>query len=233
MLSWYQRPDTGLSNTNRGATPMPASLHGLLRVFQVLHRPGRVLAISVVNRAAGDGLSNTNRGATPMHADAAWATPGFSGAPPSGPRSHPRAGSGLRFALATSHRFASAKQRCPVGRAFIARPPPHPSHRIACEGPSARKTLRGPRSSIGNAFRDWYRISANAIMVRVVYASPRSAEGFFGLPSRTRSCARGAEVAGVKNAAEGAFFRACKGDSSSEARSVDEGASPSPDIVAP
>ncbi|OPY27669.1 MAG: hypothetical protein A4E28_01938 [Methanocella sp. PtaU1.Bin125] len=30
-------------------------------------------------------------------------------------------------------------------QAFIARPPPHPSHSFACEGPSARKTLRRPR----------------------------------------------------------------------------------------
>ena len=30
----------------RGATPMPASLHGLLRVFQVLHRPGRARTLA-------------------------------------------------------------------------------------------------------------------------------------------------------------------------------------------
>ncbi len=29
------------ASSKRGATPMPAALHGLLRVFPVLHRPGR------------------------------------------------------------------------------------------------------------------------------------------------------------------------------------------------
>ncbi len=59
---------------------------------------------------------------------------------------------GYAFGCAGLDRFASAKQRCPTGRAFITRPPPHPSHRIACEGPSARKTLRGPRRSKGYAY---------------------------------------------------------------------------------
>ncbi len=45
------------------------------------------------------------------------------------------------------------------------------------------------------------------VLVWVAYASPRKAEGFFGLPSRTRSCARGVEVAGVKNAADRRVFQ--------------------------
>ncbi len=114
--------------------------------------------------------------------------------------------------------------------AFIARPPPHPSHSCACEGPSARKTLRRPRRSKGYAH--WTSIGSLPVLVLVwvAGASPRKAEGFFGLPARTRSGARGVEVAGVKNAAVGAFFRACKGDSTlPKARWADEGASPSPD----
>ena len=56
------------------------------------------------------------------------------------------------------------------------------------------------------------------VLVWVACASPRKAEGFFGLPLARVSCARGVEVAGVKNAAEGAFFRACKGGSTSRWR---------------
>ena len=110
--------------------PCALMLHGLLRVFQVLRRPGRVLTISRYSKRINiRSVIIPIAVRRPCLLIAAWATPGFSGAAPSGPRSHPRAGSGLRFAAATSHRFASAKQRCPVGRAFIARPPPHPSHR--------------------------------------------------------------------------------------------------------
>ncbi len=92
--------------------------------------------------------------------------------------------------------------------AFIARPPPHPSHSCACEGPSARKTLRGPRSSICNAYQDSVIGSLPVLLlVWVAGASPRKAEGFFGLPLRTRSGARGVEVAGVKNAADRRVFQ--------------------------
>ncbi len=118
---------------------MRRSKQGLLQIFPVLRRPGRVLAVTDAYCASENGLNNIDRGATPMRADAAWATPGFSGAPPSGPRSHPRRhDTGCAFGSARSSPFASAKQRR-LRQAFITRPPPHPSHRIACEGPSARK----------------------------------------------------------------------------------------------
>ncbi|MGA9138924.1 MAG: hypothetical protein WBZ29_01780, partial [Methanocella sp.] len=61
---------------------MPASLHGLLRVFQVLHRPGR--ARTLAGRAR------------------------------------------LRFAAPDS--TASQALSNAPSAAFIARPPPHPSH---------------------------------------------------------------------------------------------------------
>ncbi len=183
---------------------MPLMLHGLLRVF-----PG-----------------------CDAHACcAAWATPGFSGAPPSGPRSHPRRTCPAALRCAGLDRFASAKQRafgsvhCPAASAPLA---PHSVRgAFGQKNPprTAEKQRLHVRTSIGSM--------PVLLLVWVACASPRKAEGFFGLPSRTRSCARGVEVAGVKNAAESAFFRACKGDSSSEARSVDEGASPSPDTGTP
>ena len=98
---------------------------------------------------------NINRGATPMPADAAWATPGFSGATPSGPRSHPRAGSGLRFAAATSHRFASAKQRCPAGARSLPgrlRTPRTPEGVLRGQGPEKPSADR--ESSKDKAYRD-------------------------------------------------------------------------------
>ena len=159
---------------------MHASLHGLLRVFPVLRRPGRA-------RTLGD----TAR---------------------------------LRLAslgCARSSPFASAKQRA-LRAAFIARPPPHPSHSFACEGPSARKTLRGPRSSKGNAYPDWYWSLPILLLVWVACASPRKAEGFFGLPARTHQLCEGCGGGGCEkrcqrrvfqglqrrlNAAEGALGR--------------------------
>ncbi|MGA9139807.1 MAG: hypothetical protein WBZ29_06260, partial [Methanocella sp.] len=48
--------------------------------------------------------------------------------------------------------------------ASITPPSPHPSHSYACEGPSAEKTLRGPRSSKGNAYPDWYWVVAYSIV---------------------------------------------------------------------
>ncbi len=46
--------------------PCRLMLHGLLRVFPVLRRPGRALTISITNKTAGYRLSIINRGATPM-----------------------------------------------------------------------------------------------------------------------------------------------------------------------
>ena len=60
------------------------------------------------------------------------------------PRGHGHRPRSAALRCAGSRSAASAKQRA-LRAAFIARPPPHPSHGFACEGPSARKTLRRPR----------------------------------------------------------------------------------------
>jgi hypothetical protein len=169
--------------------PCRLMLHGLLRVFPVLRRPGRA------RTPAGQARPRLRQ----------------------------------RHALTASQALSNAAYR----QAFIARPPPHPSHSYACEGPEARKTLRGPRRSKGSRTRTSFGSMLELVLVYAADASPRKAEGFFGLPLCTRSCARGVEVAGVKNAAESAFFRACKGGSTSDACWADEGASPSPDTVTP
>ncbi|OPY30724.1 MAG: hypothetical protein A4E28_00158 [Methanocella sp. PtaU1.Bin125] len=138
-------------------------------------------------------LSNTSthpRGGTPIPADAAWATPGFSGAthtrdtfvPVTGPRSHladtVTGRAPLRSAAPENQSAASAKQRA-LRAAFIARPPPHPSHRKACEGPSARKTLRGPRSSSG--------IPPYAFFGVILFPHPRKTWGIQRQAIRTRA----------------------------------------------
>ena len=101
--------------------------------FMLPRHLGRVLTISDIKRSpkfgtSKYGRSNTNRGATPMRADAAWATPGFSGAPPSGPRSHPRQTSpGCAFAApgrlasqALSNAALRARVHCPAASAPLA-----------------------------------------------------------------------------------------------------------------
>ncbi len=173
--------------------PCRLMLHGLLRVFPVLRRPGRA-------RTPGD---TTRRRLASL-------------------------------GCARSSPFASAKQRA-LQAAFITRPPPHPSHSFACEGPSARKTLRRPRSSKGSMH--WTNKGSLPVLVLagVAGASPRKAEGFFGLPSRTRQLCEGCGGVGCeKRCPKGAFFRACKGGSTPpKARWADEGASPSPDTGTP
>ncbi len=155
--------------------------------FMLPRHLGRVLTISDIKRSpkfgtSKYGRSNTNRGATPMRADAAWATPGFSGAPPSGPRSHPRATSLAALRCARSDRFASAKQRSPSARV----------HCPAASAPLAQLRVRGangqknpPRTArAAKAMRTRTSIGSMPmlVMVRVACASPRSAEGFLACP---------------------------------------------------
>jgi hypothetical protein len=106
------------------------------------------------------------RGSTPVP-PCARATPGFSGATPSGPRLHlantTTGCTSLRSGCAAV-RFAASAKRHALRAVSIARPPPHPRHRCACRGPSARKTLtdRGEasadltRPSTGSHSRAWY-----------------------------------------------------------------------------
>ncbi len=99
---------------------------------------------------------NINRGATPMRADAAWATPGFSGAAPSGPRSHPRgqARPALRCARlptasqALSNAALSGARSLP-GRLRTPRTPEGVLRGQRPEKPSADR-----ESSKGNAYQD-------------------------------------------------------------------------------
>ncbi len=152
---------------------MPASLHVLLRVFQVLRRPGRART-----------LAQTASGAC--------------------------GGADLRF--------ASAKQRC-LRRAFIARPPPHPSHADACCGARARKTLRRPRRSAD--YPDPALFKSRTELVLIACAALASAVGFLRPCPSHASAVRGVRRwRGVKNAAIGAFFRACEGVSAEQQRVV-------------
>ncbi len=136
-------------------------LHGLLRVFQVLRRPGRArtlaspdsCAFGSADRSASQALSNAPIGS--VHCPAA-----------SAPLAQLSRARGLR--------------------------PEKPS---AFRG-EAKATLT--QTIIG--------LLPLLVLVWVASASLRKAEGFFGLPARTRSCARGVEVAGVKNAALWARF---------------------------
>jgi hypothetical protein len=127
-----------------------------IRAYVTNHRSVPILIIEYCLHRSTPVYSNRQpsailrlvRGSTPMHADAAWASPGFSGALPSGPRSHLAntttgcAFAPLRFApAAPGHGSLQALSDTPSA-VSIARPPPHPSHRCAYEGPSARKTLR-------------------------------------------------------------------------------------------
>jgi hypothetical protein len=124
----------------------------------------------------------------------AWATPGFSGAPPSGPRSHHRRTCPAALRCAGLDRFASAKQRPPFRLAFIARPPPHPSHSCACEGPEARKTLRGPRSSKGYTHHEWYWIDARSSVGMGSWYFSAEGGGVFRLAPSTLQRARCGDV---------------------------------------
>ncbi len=147
--SEINRAGHGLSNTNRGATPMLTSSHGLLRVFPVLRRPGRA-------RTPGD--TTRQRLAS--------------------------------LGCARSSPFASAKQRafgsvhCPAASTPLAQL--SRARGLRPEKPSAdrgeAKAMRS-RTSVG--------LMQILVSVWVAGASPRKAEGFFGLPLRTRSCARG------------------------------------------
>jgi hypothetical protein len=177
-----------ISNINRGATPMRAALHGLLRVFQVLRRPGRARTLA-------------GRARLRFAAPDSTASQALSNARPSGSRSLPGR-------LRTPRTAARARGRRP-------------------EKPSADR-------GAAKATRTMNGIGSMPVLVLVWVAgtSPRKAEGFFGLP-QARFSVRGAEMSGVKNAAEGAFFRACEGGSTSEASWADGGASPSSDTGAP
>ncbi len=186
---------------------MPASLHELLWVFPALRRPGRVLTISEINRA-GYGRSNINRGATPMRAALhgllrvfpVLRRPGRARTPGDTPRRRLAS-----LGCARSSPFASAKQRAYRQRSLPGR----------LRTPRTASRARGLRPEKPSAFRGEAKAKRTRtsvgslpviVLVRVADASPRKAEGFFGLPARTRSCARGVEVSGVKNAAQRARF---------------------------
>ena len=166
-----------------------------------------VRAITIRNERQYPLSSNIDRGATPMRADAAWATPGFSGAPPSGPRSHPRRHDpAAPLGCARPSPFASAKQRafgsvhCPAASAPLAP--------LRVRGAFGQKNP--PRTAEKQRLRAPGLVLASMpvlVLVWVAGASPRKAEGFFGLPLRTHSCARGVEVAGVKNVADRRVFQ--------------------------
>ncbi len=98
------------------------------------------------------------------------------------------------------------------------------------EKPSAdRESSKGSRI--------WTSVGSMPILVLVwvAGASPRKAEGFFGLPARTHQLCEGCGGVGCeKRCPKGAFFRACKGGSTPpKARWADEGASPSHDTGTP
>ena len=171
--------------------PCRLMLHGLLRVFPVLHRPGRVRT------------SRTR--------------------PPAAPSAAPE----YRAA-------ANAKQRR-LRQAFIARPPPHPSHSFVCEGPPALKTLRGPRSSTGYAYQSsigtrtgtGIRSMPVLVLVRVACTSPRKARVFAACPSHAQLC-EGCGGGGCEKRCRRRVFQGLRRRQTGSARSVDEGASPSP-----
>ncbi len=226
--------------------PCALMLHGLLRVFQVLRRPGRVLTITVDSYICINIWFVKYHSRCDAHARliAAWATPGFSGAPPSGPRSHPRGQARLRLRLRQASTASQALSNAALAgaRSLPGRLRTPRTRMGVLRGHRPEKPSADRESSKGNAYRDWYWIDASAIMVWVVFTTSGkgsigfSAEGggFFRLAPSTRQRARGVEVAGVKNAALRARFSGlAKETLRAIARSVDEGASPTPDTGAP
>ncbi len=141
-----------------------------------------------------------------MPADAAWATPGFSGAPPSGPRSHPRVTGQLRLRLRCPERFASAKQRPASPRV----------HYPAASAPLAQLRVRGAfgQKNPPPSAEQQRLLVPGLLLARCLYWYwdwlPVLLRGrrrvFSACPLARDSCARGVEVAGVKNAALWARF---------------------------
>ena len=168
-----------------------------------------------------------------MRADAAWATPGFSGAAPSGPRSHPRRHDPAAPSAAPGRVPSQALSNAPSA-AFIARPPPHPSHSYACEGPSARKTLRRPRRSKGYPYPDYYRVVAfTGVGMGSLYFSAEGG-GFFRLAPSHASAVRGCGGGGCEKRCRMARFSGlAKEAQRAEASWADEGTTPSSDTGTP
>ena len=170
-----------------------------------------------------------------MRADAAWATPGFSGAAPSGPRSHagdttlaaPSAAPCRVLSQALSNAALAGARSLP-GRLRT------PRTADACKGPSARKTLRGPRRSKGSRTRTIVWSLPVLVLVWVACASPRKAKGFFGLPSRTHQLCEGCGGGGMKNAAGRRVFQGLQRRfNAAEGALSRRRSSPSPDTGAP
>ena len=104
---------------------------------------------------------------------------------------------GSAFGGASSRFAASAKQRR-LRQAFIARPPPHPSHSCACEGPPARKTLRDRGAASASLTRTDY--GSNIGPYEGACAALAVGEGFCGASPRHAKPCRGCGDGTVKNA---------------------------------
>jgi hypothetical protein len=112
-------------------------------LLQVCFKGSAVILTSII--------PHFHRGSTPVHADAARASPGFSGAPPSGPRSHlanttpgcafaSLGGAVVRFA-ASAKRHAFGRVHCPAAFAPLAQ--------LRVRGAFGQKNPPRPRRSIG------------------------------------------------------------------------------------
>jgi hypothetical protein len=105
----------------------------------------------------------------------------------------------------------------------ITRPPPHPSHADTCCGAFGQKNPPRPRSRLSDPYQAWHRLHDKdrswllwLLRGRVrVFAAPA--------PLHAKRCS-GVRGGVVKNAANGAFFRACEGAATSRATRAKVGA---------
>jgi len=93
----------------------------------------------------------------------------------------------------------------------IARPPPHPSHADACCGAFGQKNPPRPRRSIGDPNQALFKRPDNALSCLFVLLRGRVRVFAAIAPLHAIAVQRGAGDGAVKNAARGAFFRACEG----------------------